>query len=136
MSKCADAFKSTLRTARKAHKCCECGGAIAIGEVYRYCSGIWDGEPAAYKQCRDCGEIAVAATNASNYEEGPPFTGLRDWFLEFQYYGMSDEEWLADMAEMTGVDITKLSTLLCPECRKKYQPEEHGDIHQPGKPSV
>ena len=40
--------------ARKEHKCYECQGVIAVGEVYHYHSGIWDGEAARFKVCVDC----------------------------------------------------------------------------------
>lgn len=46
--------KEIIRTARKEHKCCECYKKIVPGEQYEYISGIWDGEPAAYKTCLDC----------------------------------------------------------------------------------
>lgn len=48
------AKREGLRTARKAHKCCECRDTIQPGEQYRYESGIWDGEPASFKTCLDC----------------------------------------------------------------------------------
>jgi len=46
--------KDTEPKARKEHKCCECGGKIYKGEKYVLTKGIWDGEPATYKTCRDC----------------------------------------------------------------------------------
>ncbi len=41
----------TWRTARKPHKCCECGSTIGLGERYRVTSGKWDGDMARFKQC-------------------------------------------------------------------------------------
>ena len=40
-------------TARKPHKCSECGAAIAIGECYRYIAGMWD-DFMTFKQCLSC----------------------------------------------------------------------------------
>ncbi|HCY85366.1 MAG TPA: hypothetical protein DHV36_09560 [Desulfobacteraceae bacterium] len=46
-----------IRTARVPHVCFECLRDIQPGEQYEYVSGIWDGEPAAYKTCLDCKSI-------------------------------------------------------------------------------
>lgn len=46
-----------IRTARKKHRCYECLEDILPGEKYEYASGIWDGEPSAYKTCLDCKSI-------------------------------------------------------------------------------
>lgn len=48
------AYQMIKRTARKDHRCCECRGVIRKGERYNYHSGIWEGEPCAYKVCVDC----------------------------------------------------------------------------------
>lgn len=53
----ADAFAAKVRRARKAHVCFECREAIAPGDKYEYASGVWDGEPRAYKSCLSCVEI-------------------------------------------------------------------------------
>lgn len=44
--------------ARKMHKCCECGGVIAIGEIYHIHVGVWDCEFSSYKRCLDCENLA------------------------------------------------------------------------------
>ena len=48
---------TTIRRARKEHKCVECHEKIHKGEKYEYISGIWDGEPHSYKTCLPCSEI-------------------------------------------------------------------------------
>lgn len=40
--------------ARTPHRCGECGGAIAPGEVYEYASGMWDGDFSVQKTCPRC----------------------------------------------------------------------------------
>ena len=45
------------RTARKAHKCMECGEEISKGKKYEYASGIFDREPFMFKTCMSCYEI-------------------------------------------------------------------------------
>ncbi len=52
----ADVCSTKTRRARKAHVCGECHRAIAVGESYRYVSGIWDGEPGTHHFHRDCDE--------------------------------------------------------------------------------
>ena len=47
--------------AKKDHKCCECGGAILKGEVYKYISGLWGRRFESYKTCPDCTHIRCEA---------------------------------------------------------------------------
>lgn len=46
------------RTARKAHKCCECGHHIEPGDTYHRCAGVWDQSFDAYKFCGDCHRVS------------------------------------------------------------------------------
>lgn len=48
------AYQEKIRIARKAHCCCECGGAIKPGDRYHYASGVWDGRGDNYKTCLTC----------------------------------------------------------------------------------
>lgn len=41
-------------TARKEHKCCECGRTIKIGEEYHYEFGVLAGDKCTYKTCSGC----------------------------------------------------------------------------------
>jgi hypothetical protein len=54
-----DFYSEKLVTARKPHKCCECGKEIAKGEKHWLCRGKWDGEISVHRQCTICREIAL-----------------------------------------------------------------------------
>lgn len=56
------AFRQIFRTARKDHKCCECGETISRGDRYEYSSGVWDGVPSSYKTCLQCMDLRDAYT--------------------------------------------------------------------------
>jgi len=43
-----------VQTARKEHKCFECGRKILPGEKYETASGVWDDRWDTYKTCEDC----------------------------------------------------------------------------------
>jgi hypothetical protein len=65
------------RTARKAHKCCECHGTIQPGELYHYHHGVWDGRASDYKVCVDCEALRAECDRDVHYdEERTPFEGL------------------------------------------------------------
>lgn len=51
------AYSSTRQRARKSHCCCECGGAISIGDVYQKVWGVWDGDPRTFKTCDACSSL-------------------------------------------------------------------------------
>ena len=74
------AYKEVIRKARKEHWCCECRQEIAVGEVYEYVSGIWDGEPRSYKTCLSCAQLR--SEFAGVYERCIPFTLLREEITE------------------------------------------------------
>lgn len=46
-----------LRTARKEHKCYECGEVIMPDSKYEYASGVFDGSGFSHKTCMSCREI-------------------------------------------------------------------------------
>lgn len=48
---------TTIRKARKPHKCCECDKEIHKGQRYQFISGLWDGEWDSYKTCLPCASI-------------------------------------------------------------------------------
>jgi hypothetical protein len=58
---------STRRTARKEHRCHECGHAIQPGERYQIESGIWDGAPASFKWCADCATVAAVCESLGDF---------------------------------------------------------------------
>lgn len=53
----ASVFHSHVLTARKTHKCYECGSAIVAGDRHERVSGKWDGEWSTYRFCLPCSEI-------------------------------------------------------------------------------
>ena len=90
-------FRVIERTARKAHKCCECKQEIKPGEKYRYSSGIWDSSPDSYKQCNTCAaifDVCIDINNEQNNfpEEGPSFCNLVEFVeTELCYHRESAE---------------------------------------------
>jgi hypothetical protein len=106
------AFRSVARKARKAHKCCECGEVINIGDQYQYSSGIWDGEPDDFKQCLNCGVIFEAVTKA-DYEPysdcGPCFGQLKNYLLDSDC-NHADE--LLAFSQLIGVGADSIDRLL------------------------
>ena len=54
------------RKARKSHICYECKSAIVPGEIYEYCSGLWEGQISSYKTCNSC----VSARNEVQSKTG------------------------------------------------------------------
>lgn len=56
----ADVWESRIRTARKPHKCCECGGAIEAKKRYEYYTVLYDGSWSHHATCLICAEIAEA----------------------------------------------------------------------------
>lgn len=49
-----EAFEQSHPKAKKFHRCHECLGWIAPGEVYLKTWGVWDGDVRTYKTCIDC----------------------------------------------------------------------------------
>ena len=52
-------FSERMVTARKEHKCCECGAAIHCGQIFEYAKGKNDAFWTA-KTCAECAEIRKA----------------------------------------------------------------------------
>ena len=51
-------FSSTsIRTARKTHKCCECDRVVNPGDKYEYFTGKFDGGMFTYKTCLTCSQV-------------------------------------------------------------------------------
>lgn len=53
-------WDEVIRTARKPHKCGDCGRTIQPGERYELISSLYDGSWSKYKTCHECAEIADA----------------------------------------------------------------------------
>lgn len=70
--------------ARKAHRCCECGGKIDSGEVYVRHEGLWDGRWETHKTCSDCDRISgvVIERLRCRIDGGLAFGGLYEELSE------------------------------------------------------
>lgn len=64
----ADFTQTSTPTARKEHKCGECGRAILPGEKYEYVAGKWYGDFQIHKTCADC--LSVRTTLFCSYYFG------------------------------------------------------------------
>ncbi len=52
-------YDEKLVTARKPHKCCDCGKVMDKGIKHWSCRGKWDGVFSSFRQCVICREVAV-----------------------------------------------------------------------------
>ena len=53
-----DFYARDERRAAKAHRCCECGRTIEIGERHQYARGAMNGYWSAYRTCAHCDAAA------------------------------------------------------------------------------
>lgn len=106
-------FGQEQRKARKEHKCCECAVMIKPGEAYIYSHGVWDGSGQSFKQCLDCAEVSsAAAASVDDPEEGPAFTGLREWFMGYSCREFNGDELVKSFANELSVDENKIRKVL------------------------
>ena len=80
-------YTDKVVTAKKQHKCYECGETISIGDKYQRCSGKWDGEVLTYKTCLGCMRIRDAYCS-----NGWVFGELREAFMECMGWDYIDDE--------------------------------------------
>lgn len=66
-----DCYETTIRKARKQHKCDGCFQPIEAGELYKYGSGILQGEPVVDRVCGAC-ELRVYRLHIIELAEGCP----------------------------------------------------------------
>lgn len=69
--------KTEIRTARKKHRCIECGKTIIPGEKYEHVWGVWDSSPETYKTCLDCKSLRDVFFDSWTYTE------LWEYFYEW-----------------------------------------------------
>lgn len=71
-------YEHNERTARKPHRCYECGTMIRPGEKYIYHHGVWDGQGASYRHCVNCYALWIRIVAGSDWmqQEGIAFGGL------------------------------------------------------------
>lgn len=89
-----EVYNSTIKTARKEHKCYECGDPIKKGQKYEYVNGKWDGEWTVFKTCITCVNIREDLF-ACGYNHGSLWEDLRNAFRDTIPYGEEDNlDWL------------------------------------------
>lgn len=75
-------YACDTRTARRKHKCCECGLAINPGDTYAYHHGVWEGRGESYKCCIFCEalrkQISMEMAGEWNDDEGIAFGELKE----------------------------------------------------------
>ena len=83
-------------TARKKHKCCECGHVIVPGETYERVTGKWDYGIDTFKTCEKCVDLRDAL---ADYNGGC-----------FQYRGLNEAYWayLNELPLREGLDTHAL----------------------------
>jgi hypothetical protein len=69
-------FSDKMRTAHKAHKCCECRRIIKTGEKYHFAKGCWDGRWDEFKTCEECHGLRHELKDGW---EMAPFGYLHEW---------------------------------------------------------
>lgn len=82
----ASVYRKSEHTARKQHKCHECGAAILPGQRYEYVFAIWDGSPNHVRTCCRCTalrDFVVAHIPCSCWSHG---SLLEDMQEEVAYY--------------------------------------------------
>ena len=81
MADSPSAFRSTVRTARKTHRCVECRREITQGDRYEFASGVWDGSPSSFKTCLRCVLLRAAHVKADEAVQAEEFErrGHRGW---------------------------------------------------------
>lgn len=100
MSDCIEpsCFIKKERTARKSHRCCECGSEICKGDVYEYCSGVWDSSPESYKTCNSCSALRIGYREVSG--EDLAFGYLMEEISGCFYKGYGAVEFAKDHREL------------------------------------
>lgn len=79
-------YRKSEHTARKDHKCRECGSTIAPGQRYEYVFAIWDGDAAHVRTCCRClalRDFVVAHIPCSCWAHG---NLLEDMAAEVEHY--------------------------------------------------
>lgn len=57
-------FRTTTRTARKPHACCECRETIQTGAAHTYTVGKWDGDISTFRTCERCADLIAHYSEA------------------------------------------------------------------------
>lgn len=88
-----DLFRSTIRKARKPHKCCECGTIIQPGSKYADIFGIWEGDAKGYKQCLRCYQISekIAEKDDCGHGFGELYEHLQN--ADYLNFNTESQQW-------------------------------------------
>lgn len=87
-------FDESTPTARKEHRCSECGGVIAKGVKYKRVFGVWDGCADSFKICPACDELRERivehelAEGCDEDESHCPFGQLGQYLADHQHPDM------------------------------------------------
>lgn len=81
------------RKARKPHRCVECRGTIAKGEVHHYYSGAWEGSGFSVRRCPECDTLYHRYVSESTCmdDERPAFGELGEHIFESEMSDLLDE---------------------------------------------
>lgn len=74
-----------MRTARKPHRCTECGDNIEPGERYEYFYGKFDGERFSYHTCVPCVEIRAFFSCDGSWMWGSVWDDMEHLFDDFHH---------------------------------------------------
>lgn len=81
-------YRKAMRTARKPHRCYECGRQIATGEKYENVFAVWAGDPATCCTCQHCldlREFVLAHVPCSCWEHGNMREAILDNAREYAH---------------------------------------------------
>lgn len=86
----SDVWIEKWRTARKAHKCYECGRSVKAGERYRFYKSLFDSRWFEWKTCQHCRTAGFwLDTVCGGYLSGGLFEELKDhWDEGYRSVGM------------------------------------------------
>lgn len=80
----AELYQSTMRKARKEHRCRECGNTIKPGEMYEYTVIVFDGDFSTKKTCEKCSDLAESLADLGFcWEEGDLATAYREYLEQY-----------------------------------------------------
>ena len=88
-----EAYRETVRKARKEHRCYACGETIRRGDRYRYTSGVWDGRGESFRHCLQCAAILSHLTDMG----AEPLLNLNCGHEYSEAFDVSPPRWLRNM---------------------------------------
>lgn len=68
------------RTAKREHRCCECGDTIKPGERYQHVRGLWEGKWDTFKTCSECVDTRDKVFDLAGFV--PPYGTAACCFVE------------------------------------------------------